>query len=67
MSKEEIANQLRARRKELRLSQQHLADLAGISPNSLYKIESGEGNPTLEVLLKLMEVLGLEIRVGIKS
>jgi transcriptional regulator with XRE-family HTH domain len=44
-----------------------LADLAEISTNTLYKLERGQGNPSLEVLEKLAEVLGMKIKLEIKK
>lgn len=62
-----IGEQIRLRRKELMITQPDLADIAGISVNTLYKIERGQGNPTIEVLGKILDVLGLEITVGVKQ
>lgn len=62
-----IGEQIRLRRKELMITQPDLADIAGISVNTLYKIERGQANPTIEVLGKILDVLGLEITVGIKQ
>ena len=53
--------QLKDRRKALGITQPHLAELADISVNTLYKIERGQANPTLEILYRLTDVLGLEI------
>lgn len=61
-----LGEQIRHRRKELMITQPDLADIAGISVNTLYKIERGQANPTIEVLIKILEVLGLEITVGVK-
>lgn len=55
------------RRKELGVTQPHLAELANISTNTLYKLEKGEANPSLEVLNKLAEVLGMELRLEVKK
>ncbi|MDR2840648.1 MAG: helix-turn-helix domain-containing protein, partial [Paludibacter sp.] len=44
---------IKTRRKELKITQPHLAELAAISTNTLYKLERGQGNPSLEVLEKL--------------
>ena len=55
------------RRKALKITQSHLAELAGISVNSLYKIERGEANPTLELIEKIAEVLGLEVKLEVKK
>lgn len=62
-----IGEQIRFRRKELMITQPNLADIAGISVNTLYKIERGQANPTIEVLGKILDVLGLEITVGVKQ
>lgn len=62
-----IGEQIRHRRKELMITQPDLADIAGVSINTLYKIERGQANPTIEVLGKILDVLGLEITVGIKQ
>lgn len=62
-----IGEQIRLRRKELMITQPDLADIAGISVNTLYKIERGQANPTTKVLGKILDVLGLEITVGVKQ
>ena len=62
-----IGEQIRLRRKELMITQPNLADIAGISINTLYKIERGQANPTIEVLGKILDVLGLEFIVGVKQ
>lgn len=62
-----IGEQIRLRRKELMITQPNLADIAGVSVNTLYKIERGQANPTVEVLGKILDVLGLEISVGVKQ
>ena len=58
---------IKNRRKELRITQPHLAELANISTNTLYKLERGQGNPSLEVLNKLAEVLGMEFSLTVKK
>ena len=67
MSIEQIGQTIKNRRKELRITQPHLAELAQVSVNTLYKIERAQGNPSLEVLSKLAEVLGMELRLEIKK
>ena len=58
---QEIGQQLRARRKFLRLRQRDLAELAGVTLRGLTDLENGRGNPTLNQLSKIADVLGLEI------
>ncbi len=61
----QIGETVKRRRKELGITQPHLAELAGISTNTLYKLERGQSNPSLEVLNKLVEVLGMEIKLEV--
>jgi y4mF family transcriptional regulator len=63
----QLGEAIRNRRKELRITQPHLAELAKVSTNTLYKLERGQGNPSLEVLNKLAEVLGLELILEVKK
>ncbi len=67
MSVQEVGNVILQRRKALRVTQPDLAALAGISVNSLYKIERGEANPTLELVDKIATVLGLELKLEVKK
>ena len=58
---------IRSRRKELNITQPHLAEIAKVSTNTLYKLERGQGNPSLKVLNKLAEVLGMELILEVKK
>ena len=62
-----IGEAIKNRRKELSITQPHLAELAKVSTNTLYKLERGQGNPSLDILSKLAEVLGLEIKLEVKK
>lgn len=62
-----LGKTIRNRRKELGITQPHLAELAKVSTNTLYKLERGQGNPSLLVLNKLAEVLGMELVMEVKS
>ncbi len=63
----EIGGIIKKRRKELGITQPHLADIAEVSLNTLYKIERGQTNPSLNVLQKIAIVLGMEIQLIIKK
>ena len=63
----QLGEKIKKRRKELSITQPHLAELANISTNTLYKLERGQGNPSLEVLYKLAEVLGMEFTLEVKK
>lgn len=58
---------IKSRRKELGITQSHLAELANVSPNTLYKLERGQINPSLQILNKLLNVLGMELKLVVKS
>jgi len=60
-----IGDSIKNRRKELGITQPHLAELAQVSTNTLYNIERGQGNPTLDILEKLSKVLGMEIKLEV--
>lgn len=65
MDIKEIGNTVRERRKFLKITQEDLADISGISERTLRDIEKGLANPELESLMKLCEVLGLELAIGV--
>ena len=67
LTKRTTVNTLINRRKELSITQPHLADLANISTNTLYKLERGKGNPSFDVLNKIAEVLGMELNLEVKK
>ncbi|MCH7398774.1 helix-turn-helix domain-containing protein [Belliella sp. DSM 107340] len=67
MTIQEIGIYIRERRKMLEVTQPDLAEMAGISINTLYKIERGVANPSVKVLKKIGDILGLEISIGLKK
>jgi transcriptional regulator with XRE-family HTH domain len=58
---------IRARRTDLDLTQQQLADRAGIAVHSVHTIERGNGNPTFRALLSCLAALGLELDLGVRA
>lgn len=62
-----IGESIRNRRKFLKITQEELADIAGVGINTLIKMERGDGNPTLSVINKVLDVLGLEICTTVKT
>jgi y4mF family transcriptional regulator len=67
MTNKEIGKQIKERRKVLRITQPDLAEMAGISINTLYKIERGQANPTIQMVNKIAEILGMEIKIEVKQ
>jgi len=62
-----IGKQIKLRRKALKITQPDLAQLANVALNTLYKIERGQANPTLDIVEKIINVLGLEIKLEVKK
>lgn len=63
--KEVIGDIIQSRRKARKIAQEQLADIAGISPRTLRDIEKGNANPELETLIKICNVLGMEIKIEV--
>lgn len=60
----ELGAELQRARKQNGLTQEQLAELAGISEQTLRSIERGAGNPSIEAVLSVANVLGLRIVVA---
>ncbi len=58
---------IKERRALLGLTQQDLADYTGVSVRFIKSVESGRGNPSMNTLCKIAEVLGLEIVIKVKE
>lgn len=63
--KEKFGKVIQARRNSTSVSQADLAEIAGISPRTLRDIEKGTANPELETLLRVCDVLGMEIKIEV--
>ena len=55
-----LGEAVRARRKQLNLSQEELADLAGIDRSHMGKIERGERNVTILNIARIAEAVGCQ-------
>lgn len=58
---------MRLRRQELGVTQVDLAEMSGTTARTIFDIESGQGNPSLKTILALLEVLGIELCLKIKT
>lgn len=67
MNREEIGKVIKSRRQNLKVTQQELADLADVNINTVVAIERGTGNPKIETLLAICDVLGLQTIVKLKD
>ncbi|RKO22820.1 transcriptional regulator [Pseudarthrobacter phenanthrenivorans] len=63
----ELAREVRARRKALRLTQQDLAQLAGVSERFVRFVEQGKPSVQLDSLVAVLGTLGLELQVATRS
>lgn len=59
-------NLIKDRRAVLGLTQQDLSDYTGLSVRIIKSIEAEKGNPSLNTLEKIAEILGLEIVMKVK-
>ena len=67
MNKQQIGKIIQERRDYLNLTQKDVAEMAGITFKSISEIELGIRNPSLNTLKSILDVLGLELTVQIKS
>jgi len=67
MNSIEIADFIKKRRSNLKIQQQDLAEISGLSLRTIIIAESGKGNPSLTTLEKIADVLGLELKLQVKS
>lgn len=58
-----LASTIRSRRRELRLDQGDLADLAGVSERFVHALENGKRSVQLDKLVAVLTALGLHLEV----
>ena len=63
MKPADIAKTVRYFRKESGLTQQQLAELAGVGKTVLFDIEKGKESVQLNTLLKVLEALNIQIKL----
>ena len=59
----EIISSLIDARKSCNITQKQLAETTGIAQSDISKIENGSGNPTLKLLKRLADGLGMNLKV----
>lgn len=67
MNTPELGQILKERRKSSGITQRDLAELCDVAMHTISDLESGKGNPTLAVLDRICQVLGLEISIQPRS
>jgi HTH-type transcriptional regulator / antitoxin HipB len=58
-----LATAVRRRRAQLKLRQEELADLAGVSERFVYALENGKGTVQLDKVLAVLNALGLHLEI----
>ena len=64
---EAIGQIIKARRKELGLTQNTLALLSQVGINTIVSIERGSKSPSIQTLTKVADVLGLDVKLVVKE
>lgn len=54
-------------RKEKKLTQEQLAQRTGISRPNISRFESGNYNPSLEMMVRIAEALGMNLNIKLES
>jgi transcriptional regulator with XRE-family HTH domain len=62
-----LVEQLTAARKRSRLTQEELAALASLSRRPIYDLEHGSGGVKVGTLIRVLDVLGLEMTFAPRS
>lgn len=55
------ADQVRSRRRDLKLSQQELSDLSGVSVRFIHDVERGKPTVQFDRFLQMCDALGLDV------
>lgn len=56
----ELGNRIRDRRNEISMSQEKVAEQAGISANTVSRIEGGQSAMSIEIFIKMVQILGVD-------
>ncbi len=59
----ELGEQIRKRRQEMKLSQESFAEKAGISVNTVSRIEGGQTAMSVEIFRKMIEILETDANI----
>jgi HTH-type transcriptional regulator / antitoxin HipB len=62
-----LAQDVRARRVALKLSQQELAELSGTSIRFVRSLEHGKATARMDKVLAVLEALGLDLRAEVRG
>ena len=63
----DIGTMIKERRTLLGISQQDLSDYSGVGISTVKDLERGVGNPSLQTLQKILDVVGMEMVLQVKQ
>lgn len=66
MQRNKAGNIIRKARLEHKMTQKQLADKIDISDKAISKWECGSGNPNVSLIIKLSDILGIDVRELLK-
>lgn len=66
MNTKEAGAIIRKRRAALRIDQRTLGEISKTAVHTLSNIEAGKGNPTVATLDRVLDALGMELRIQVK-
>ena len=58
---------IKERRRVLNITQIDLAEMSGVSLATVKDIERGTGNPSMKTVMRILEVLGMEMDFHIRN
>jgi transcriptional regulator with XRE-family HTH domain len=64
---QDLSKTIVGRREVLGITQEQLSKLSKVGMKTIYKLEQGVGNPSLDTIEKVLDILGLELRVKLKK
>lgn len=67
MKIKKLGQLLKNRRNELSINQIDLSEISGVALHTISDIESGKGNPTFAVMMRILDVLGMDIKIKVKD
>ena len=68
MHQTNLIQRLKDRREQLGVTQEQLSELAAVALRTVKKeLDSGKGNPTVSTLIKLADVLGMELKLEVRK
>ena len=62
-----IGKKIKARRRTMGFTQEHLANLLDVNPSHISNIERGRANPSLTILIKIANILECSVDCFISS